>query len=236
MKRIVGIVLTFVIIIGLNSCINQNNKRMNKEDLKTKDDRSSYTFGIDLAKKLTKSPEFKLEAFLQGFKDEANDYPLLLSQEEIMKIKNEGKVQVAKKMEETPEGISAEENLKLGEAFLAENKTKEGVKVTPSGLQYKVLKEGSGKHPMTTNTVKVHYKGTLINGEVFDSSYDRGKPMEFKLGQVIKGWQEGIRLMTQGSKYMLYIPSKYAYGERAAGKITPNSALIFEVELLDIIK
>ncbi|MDA3837645.1 MAG: FKBP-type peptidyl-prolyl cis-trans isomerase [Candidatus Delongbacteria bacterium] len=236
MKRGVWIILLFVTIFALSSCMQQNEKRMKKEDLKTKDDRSSYTFGIDLARKLTASPEFKLEAFLQGFKDEATDYPLLLSQEEIMKIKNEGKVQVAKKMEETSEGISPEENLKLGEAFLAENKNKEGVKVTPSGLQYKVIREGTGKKPNTTNTVKVDYKGTLINGEVFDSSYDNGEPLVFKLGQVIKGWQEGIRLMPVGSKYVLYIPSKWAYGERASGKIAANSALIFVVELLDIVK
>ncbi|MBN2788564.1 MAG: FKBP-type peptidyl-prolyl cis-trans isomerase [Candidatus Delongbacteria bacterium] len=220
------------------SCVEQKKSRLNKEDLKTKEDKSSYTFGIDLARKLLASPEFKIEPFLQGFKDEADNYPLLLSQEEIMRIKSDGKEMVAKKKEDdgvSVDGISPEENLKLGEAFLAENKTKEGVKVTPSGLQYKVIREGSGKHPMTVNTVKVHYKGTLINGEVFDSSYDRGEPLEFKLGKVIKGWQEGIRLMTPGSKYVLYIPAKYGYGERATGKIPANSVLIFEVELLEIV-
>jgi len=236
MKKLVWMTLTILIITMLIGCLGESEKRLNKEDLKTKDDKSSYTFGIDLARKLTASPEFKLEAFLQGFKDEANDYPLLLSQEEIMKIKNEGKKMVAVKKEEEGNGISPEENLKLGEAFLAENKTKEGVKVTPSGLQYKVIKEGTGKKPMTINTVKVHYKGTLVNGEVFDSSYDRGDPIEFKLNQVIKGWQEGIRLMPVGSKYILYIPLKWGYGERAAGKIPSNSTLIFEVELLEIVK
>ena len=236
MKKIVEIMLTLIIIIGLNSCVEQKDKRMTKEDLKTKDDRSSYTFGIDLARKLTASPEFKLEAFLQGFKDEANDYPLLLSQEEIMKIKNEGKEMVARKKEETVEGISPDKNAILGEKFLAENKKKDGVIVTPSGLQYKVIKEGKGAKPKTTDKVKVHYAGTLINGEEFDSSYKRGEPVEFKLGQVILGWQEGIRLMPVGSKYILYIPSKYAYGEKSTGKITPNSVLIFEVELLDIVK
>jgi FKBP-type peptidyl-prolyl cis-trans isomerase len=127
-------------------------------------------------------------------------------------------------------------NKAKGEAFLADNAKKSGVKVTPSGLQYEVIKEGSGARPTSQSTVKVHYHGTTIDGEVFDSSIDKD-PVTFPLGNVIKGWTEGLQLMTVGSKYKFYIPNELAYGARKAGaKIEPYSALIFEVELLEIVK
>ena len=126
-------------------------------------------------------------------------------------------------------------NKAKGEAFLAENAKKEGITVTASGLQYEVLTQGSGKKPAATDTVKVHYQGTLLDGTEFDSSYKRGQPISFPLNGVIKGWTEGVALMPVGSKYKFYIPSDLAYGERGAGaKIGPNSALIFTVELLAI--
>lgn len=125
--------------------------------------------------------------------------------------------------------------LEKGTAFLAENGKKEGVKTTASGLQYKVDKEGTGKQPGATSTVKVHYRGTLLNGTEFDSSYKRNEPIEFGLDQVIKGWTEGLQLMKEGSKYTLYIPSNLAYGTRGAGgAIGPDETLIFEVELLEV--
>lgn len=128
------------------------------------------------------------------------------------------------------------ENLAQGAAFLEDNKTKEGVITTPSGLQYRVLEEGNGvDKPGPRDKVKVHYHGTLLDGTVFDSSVDRGEPIEFGVHQVIKGWQEGLQLMTVGEKVRLFIPSDLAYGNRAAGRlITPGSTLIFDVELLDI--
>jgi FKBP-type peptidyl-prolyl cis-trans isomerase len=127
------------------------------------------------------------------------------------------------------------ENMKKGATFLAENKKKDGVKVTESGLQYKVLEEGTGKTPKATDTVKVHYRGTTINGREFDSSYRRGEPIEFPLNGVIKGWTEGLQLMKEGSKYELYIPSNLAYGSRGAGgAIGPNETLIFQVELIEV--
>ena len=128
------------------------------------------------------------------------------------------------------------DNRTAGEQFLAENKTKEGVQVTPSGLQYKVIKQGKGAIPTETDRVKVHYKGTLIDGTEFDSSYSRNEPTTFAANQVIKGWTEALTMMPVGSKWELYIPQELAYGSRNTGKIKPFSTLIFEVELLDIEK
>jgi len=128
------------------------------------------------------------------------------------------------------------ENREAGEKFLAENKTKEGVQVTPSGLQYKVIKQGKGAVPTATDKVSVHYRGTLIDGTEFDSSYKRNKPTEFAANQVIKGWTEALTMMPVGSKWELYIPQELAYGSRNQGQIKPFSTSIFEVELLDIVK
>ena len=129
----------------------------------------------------------------------------------------------------------AEKNRKEGEAFLAANGKKAGVKTLPSGLQYTVIKEGTGKQPAATDTVTVHYKGTLINGTEFDSSYKGGRPLSFPLNQVIKGWTEGVQLMKEGAKYRFFIPPHLAYGPRSAGPlIGPNATLIFDVELLSV--
>ncbi|ASF15110.1 MULTISPECIES: FKBP-type peptidyl-prolyl cis-trans isomerase [Shewanella] len=130
---------------------------------------------------------------------------------------------------------AAQENIRLGNEFLAQNKTKEGVLSTASGLQYQVLNQGSGTvHPKASDTVTVHYHGTLIDGTVFDSSVERGEPIAFPLDRVIKGWTEGVQLMVEGDKYRFFIPSELAYGNRSTGKIGGGSVLIFDVELLKI--
>lgn len=139
-----------------------------------------------------------------------------------------------KKMAED-EKKEAEENVKKGDEFLASNAKKDGIKVLESGLQYKVVSEGKGSQPKAEDRVKVHYKGTLIDGTEFDSSHKRGEPAEFPLNAVIPGWTEGLQLMKEGAKYMFYIPSKLAYGPRATGTIPANSVLVFEVELLEIL-
>jgi FKBP-type peptidyl-prolyl cis-trans isomerase len=129
----------------------------------------------------------------------------------------------------------AQTALEKGQQFLQENAKKDGVKTTASGLQYEVLTEGTGKTPKATDTVLVHYKGTLLNGTEFDSSYKRGEPIEFPLNQVIRGWTEGVQLMKEGSKYRFYIPSNLAYGPRGAGGVIgPDETLIFDVELLKV--
>lgn len=130
--------------------------------------------------------------------------------------------------------VSYEENLKKGQEYLAENAKREGVTVTKSGLQYEVLEEGEGKSPSATDVVKCHYEGRLIDGTVFDSSYKRGKPSEFALNQVIPGWTEGLQLMKEGSKYRFFIPYNLAYGSRSVSIIPPYSALIFDVELIEV--
>lgn len=132
--------------------------------------------------------------------------------------------------------LMAQTAAEKGTQFLAQNASQEGVKTTPSGLQYKVVKEGTGKSPKATDTVKVHYRGTLLDGTEFDSSYKRGEPIEFPLNRVIPGWTEGVQLMKEGGKSILYIPSQLAYGPRGTpgGPIGPNETLIFEIELLEV--
>ena len=141
------------------------------------------------------------------------------------------------KQKEAERKLASEKNRKEGEAFLAANKKKPGVKTLASGLQYKVVKSGKGETPKANDTVSTHYKGTLINGKEFDSSYSRGSPAEFGVSGVIRGWTEALQKMKVGDKWILYVPSELAYGERgSAPDIGPNSVLIFEIELLAVIK
>jgi FKBP-type peptidyl-prolyl cis-trans isomerase FkpA/FKBP-type peptidyl-prolyl cis-trans isomerase FklB len=156
-----------------------------------------------------------------------------MSQEEISSVMTSFQEKAAVKAQATQKAAS-DENTRLGQAFLETNKKKSGVKVTDSGLQYKVITEGTGANPKDTDKVKVHYRGTLINGKEFDSSYKRDQPAEFGLDQVIKGWTEGLQLMKVGGKSEFYIPSGLAYGLNAPPSIGPSQTLIFTVELLDI--
>ena len=205
-------------------------------ELKTFDDSVSYSIGADIARNF-KAQEMDInnDAFVNGFVDVASEGDVKITEDQALAVLTKYQQVMSEKMQ-AKANAAAEENLAKGEAFLAENKTKEGVKVTESGLQYKVITLGSGKKPLATDKVKVHYKGTLIDGEEFDSSYKRGTPIEFPLSGVITGWTEGVQLMPVGSKYEFYIPADLAYGQRAPESIGPNQTLIFEVELLDIIK
>ena len=196
-----------------------------------------YSIGVDLGKSLQPVKQYvDVAALKQGLDDVSAGGTPKLDDAAREEIKNS----VAKKMQEEQLAQRAEQAKKFkeeGDKFLAENGKKAGVTTTKSGLQYEVLTEGKGEHPTDKDRVTVHYKGTLLNGETFDSSYDRGQPVTFPLGNVIPGWTEGVQLMTVGAKYKFYIPSNLAYGERGAGvKIGPNSTLVFEVELIGIEK
>lgn len=220
--------------VGLvTACDNPFDGKPKLEDDKAK---FSYALGVDIGRSLIAvRDDLDVKAMQQGFTDaQAKEPKLAFSDAELEQIKMSAIERLrAKKMQEMQgkaSGASAE-----GDKFLAGNAKKAGVKTTASGLQYEVLKEGSGAHPKASDTVTVNYKGTLLNGEVFDSSYERGQPATFRLDQVIPGWTEGVQLMTVGSKYKFYIPSKLGYGEQGAGgKIGPNATLTFEVELLAI--
>lgn len=204
-------------------------------ELKSDTDRMSYTIGIDIGRKLKKQPlDLKPEFIARGIQDALTDGTLLMNDEEIdASMKAIQKELAQKQMALMKE--AGEKNKSEGEAFLAENKKKEGVVTTSSGLQYKLIREGTGKTPTLTDTVSVHYLGILVDGTEFDSSYRRGQPASFRVDGVIKGWTEALQLMKEGAKWQLFIPSELAYGERGAGgKIGPNATLIFEVELIAV--
>jgi FKBP-type peptidyl-prolyl cis-trans isomerase FklB len=200
-------------------------------EVKTDDQKLSYAMGTYFAMGITQQ-DVKLDvpAFVKAVEDVLNKNEPQISIQEMQEILTKYKETVA--AEET---MAIAKNKKAGEAFLTENKKKEGVVVTTSGLQYKILKQGSGAKPATGSSVTVHYKGTLVDGTVFDSSFDRGQPATLSLGQVIKGWQEAVPMMKTGSTWQIYVPSELAYGDRAASElIGPASTLIFDIELISI--
>ena len=209
-------------------------------ELKTAVDKTSYALGLNLAQSLQQYPfELNREALVEGFKNLVIGENIAIPQEEYMQIMQElqTKMKELQQKEHEAMGKAAEANKKEAAEFAAKNKEVEGVVETESGLQYIVLTEGKGDvKPTKTDTVRVHYTGTLLDGTVFDSSVERGQPAEFGVGQVIPGWTEALQLMNVGSKYKLFIPSELAYGDRGAGpKIGPGAMLTFEVELLDIL-
>jgi FKBP-type peptidyl-prolyl cis-trans isomerase len=205
-------------------------KGTDKAELTNPKQKASYAIGVNIGKGIKQqNVDVDFDMIAKGMKDGAAGTVALTDpelQEAVMALQKDLQNKAAEL------GVKSK---KEGEDFLAANKGKEGVKSTASGLQYKVIKEGKGPKPKSTDTVKVHYRGTLLDGTEFDSSYKRGEPVEFPLDGVIKGWTEGLQLMTVGSKYQLYIPATLAYGEPGNRGIPPNSTLIFEVELLEIV-
>jgi FKBP-type peptidyl-prolyl cis-trans isomerase len=203
--------------------------------LQTQKDKASYAIGLNLGRGLHRdSVDVDPKIFLQGLEDALAGGKTLLSDDEVKATMTTLQEDVRKKQEEKRQAL-VEGNKKEGEAFLAANTAKEGVVTLPSGLQYKILKEGSGPKPSASDTVVCNYRGILPDNTEFDSSYKRGQPATFAVGQVIKGWTEALQLMPIGSKWQLFIPSDLAYGERGQGPVIgPNATLIFEVELLSI--
>lgn len=203
--------------------------------LKTQKEKTSYALGMNIGTGLHKQGVTMDPALVaKGLRDAMNGAKTLMTEEEARAALTQLQAEVRGKMEAKAHEAGAG-NRKEGEAFLAENKSKEGVVTLPSGLQYKILKEGTGPKPAATDTVSCNYKGTLLNGKEFDSSYKRGEATSFPVNGVIKGWTEALQLMPVGSKWQLFIPADLAYGDRGAGgDIGPGETLIFEVELVSI--
>jgi FKBP-type peptidyl-prolyl cis-trans isomerase len=234
MKRVVTVLVGLVILLPFLSLATDEEKDADVE-LKSFEQKLSYMLGQQIGGNIKESPtEIDIDIFVRGIEDSLKGNKSLLSPQETIEIRQQFSRQLQEARNRKMAELS-EKNLKDGEAFLAENKAKEGITTTESGLQYKVLKQGDGPKPKSTDTVSVHYRGTLLDGTEFDSSYKRGKPASFKVTGVIRGWTEALQLMNVGSKYQLYIPADLAYGSRGAGqRIGPNSMLIFDVELLSI--
>jgi FKBP-type peptidyl-prolyl cis-trans isomerase FklB len=202
-----------------------------EDGLGTEKQKLSYTFGIQIGQNLKRSDmDIDVGSLAMAIDDVMADSKLKLTMEEMETLFSDyQKKEMAKKE------LADQANKAEGEAFLAANKDKDGVTVLPSGLQYKVITAGTGKQPTTESSVSVHYRGTLLNGAEFDSSYKRGAPATFPVNGVIKGWAEALQLMKEGAKWQLFIPSDLAYGARGAGAdIRPHSVLTFDVELLSV--
>jgi len=227
-----SIILLVLVLIGCGTETSSNQKSIST--LSTFMDSTSYALGADLGENLKRQQvEIDYDVFMAGLTDAMLD-------DELVKLDQKKRRNVMASLQKSIRDKSKKEgetNLKIADEFLAKNKQENpDVKETPTGLQYRVIKEGEGDSPSQTDRVKVHYAGKLIDGTEFDSSYERGEPTEFGLNQVIKGWTEGLQLMKVGSKYEFFIHPKIAYGSRPRPTIPANSVLIFEVELLDIVE
>jgi FKBP-type peptidyl-prolyl cis-trans isomerase len=203
-------------------------------ELNTDEQKLGYIIGMDIGNSLRQQgAEVDLDALVDAIRATFNGEELAMTTEEAGAVR-QAFIQKRQEAQQAETAAAGSANLVEGQKFLAENKLQEGVQTTDSGLQYKVMTMGEGAKPAATDTVKVHYRGTLLDGTEFDSSYARNEPISFGLNRVIAGWTEGVQLMPVGSKFMFYIPPELAYGEGGGGPIPPNSTLIFEVELLEI--
>ncbi len=236
MKQIWPLLVALVLSLSLLSC-SSGEKSASKKALKSDSERFGYALGLDIGASLKEmQTDIDLPSLLAGLRDTFEGTEALLTPEQADEVIEEFSKKMQEKQVEKIKDL-AEKNRKAGETFLRENKKKEGVITTESGLQVVVLEEGDGPKPKATDQVKVHYQGTLLDGTEFDSSYKRGEPVTFPVNGVIAGWTEALQLMKVGSKVRLFIPSDLAYGERGARqRIGPNATLIFEVELIGIEK
>ena len=218
--------------LGLYAC---NQDTSNNQPLETLEQKASYSFGVDVANRLKQQGvDLDVNALNRGIADAYNGSEIALSDEEQLQAKTSFQAQLRDELVKK-QAAAAEGNIAAGKAFLEENAKKPGVITTASGLQYKILASGDGKQPKDTDTVTTHYKGTLIDGREFDSSYKRDQPASFPVKGVIKGWTEALQLMHVGDKWQLFVPSDLAYGATKRSElIEANSTLIFEIELLGI--
>jgi FKBP-type peptidyl-prolyl cis-trans isomerase FklB len=228
-----NILIVAALILGLTAGI--ASAEDNKVELKDQKDKNSYALGANIADSLKRQGlELNADILAAAVKDILAGQPTAMTEQEIEDTLVALQKEMLSKMQ-AQFAQAAEKNKKDGETFLAENKKKEAVVTTASGLQYKIIKQGNGAIPRAADTVTANYRGTLIDGTEFDSSYKRGEPAQFPVGGVIKGWQEALQLMPLGSKWQLFVPAELAYGERGAGGVIgPNAVLIFEVELVSI--
>jgi FKBP-type peptidyl-prolyl cis-trans isomerase FklB len=244
MKKFITGIVAVCMIIAVTAQTNTVKKPAPKSPspfFKSQNDSLSYSIGMSLASFYKQQGIANINTTMlnRAINDIKTGKTLLTEEQMTACVNNFLQKKQAEKMEGTRKANSGiiEANHKAGEAFLAENKTKPGVVTTASGLQYQVITEGTGPKPLPTDKVKCHYHGTLLDGTVFDSSVDRGQPIDFQVTGVIQGWVEALQLMPVGSKWKLFLPANLAYGDNAAGpKITPGSTLIFDVELLEIVK
>ena len=229
MKQIIGAVLV-LLLITVDGMAEEK-----KVDLTSTRDKISYSIGTRIGKDFSRQHlDIDPDILIRGIKDAMDGKEMLMTEAEVRAVlkKIQQEQMAAKKVQMKATG---ERNAKEGAAFLAENAKKDGVVSLPSGLQYKILTKGTGKIPTQTDTVTVNYRGTLIDGREFDSSYKRGQPATFPVNGVIRGWTEALQLMKEGAKWQLFIPGELAYGERGAGQaIGPNATLVFDVELISI--
>lgn len=247
MRKITFLLSVAILGFAVSSCAQKGESSLTstkKVSLKNEIDSVSSALGTDFGGRMNSMglKEFNNDAFIQAFADAfAGNDPVIdpVAGGQFLnvffgKLQQKQMEEQQKQMEETQ--ANADVDLKAGQDFLEKNKSKDGVLVTASGLQYKILTEASGKKPAATDKVRVHYHGTLLDGTIFDSSVDRGEPSEFGLNQVIKGWTEGVQLMSVGSKFRFFVPSELAYGPNPrSGPIGPNMVLIFDIELLEIL-
>lgn len=237
-KLLLKVILCTLVAIIFIGCQNTNEESADSDSKVplTEKEKISYAIGVNMGHSISDiKDEIDMSMLYSGISDETQGKDLMVSNEEAQSLLQAFTQKLMVKQQEK-NLEAAKNNLETGRIYLEENKIMEGVIVTESGLQYKVLKEGDGKSPGKTDRIMVHYKGTKLDGTVFDSSYERGEPATFQVDQVISGWTEGVQLMKEGGKYKLFIPANLAYGEGGAGQqIGPNEVLIFEVELLEIV-